>query len=711
MLEVVRGKTAHQVVANKVANALAEAGVGGTLYIGYPILASADESVTVDAMLTGDEFGLVALIFLKDGLADGEWDSIRDEQDQLYFALDNHLGRHKALRSGRKLAIEINVITVLPSVEDVPEELEGKVCTPSTLAEQLDSLPDFDPKYLKALNAALQRISTIKPAKKRQKVQSEKSRGAVLKRIEREIANLDQWQKQAAIETPDGPQRIRGLAGSGKTIVLALKAAYLHAREPDWNIALTFYSRALYQQLVGLVRRFAFEHTNDEPNWDKLRVLHSWGGASRDGLYAEFANKSGELARDFAYAKSKYGMKDAFFGVCSDLLRIVESQQPEPVFDAVLIDEAQDLPWPFFRLIYHFTKPPKRIIWAYDELQHLSEGGMPNLEDMFGVGTDGKPRVEVVNIEGDPRSDIVLPVCYRNTPWALTLAHALGLGVYRKEGLVQHFDDPTLWEEVGYSLVNGELELGHNVTLQRAAHSYPKFFDDELEKDDAVVTRCFDDEEQQFSWIVSAIKKNLEEDELDPDDILVILPEALTAKSKSRVLFSMFARRRISCHLVGATSSQDQVFDPDSIAITNIYRAKGNEAPMIYVVNAQHCFSGYELITLRNTLFTSITRSRAWLRICGHGPEMGKLQKEIQSVVENDYRLTFKVPTAKELEKMRRLHGERTATDKAKIKKAEKGLREFLKALEEGVLSIENMPAELRTGLLKHWGDADEDAE
>ena len=36
-------------------------------------------------------------------------------------------------------------------------------------------------------------------------------------------------QGRAVIETVEGVQRIRGLAGSGKTIVLALKAAYLHA--------------------------------------------------------------------------------------------------------------------------------------------------------------------------------------------------------------------------------------------------------------------------------------------------------------------------------------------------------------------------------------------------------------------------------------------------------------------------------------------------
>src|SRR5262245_26117424 len=103
--------------------------------------------------------------------------------------------------------------------------------------------------------------------------------------------------EKAAIESPEGPQRIRGLAGSGKTIVLALKAAYLHAQNPDWQIALTFYTRSLYQQFMDLVRRFSFEHMNDAPDFEKLQVIHSWGGASRAGLYAQMAAHAGQPIR------------------------------------------------------------------------------------------------------------------------------------------------------------------------------------------------------------------------------------------------------------------------------------------------------------------------------------------------------------------------------------------------------------------------------
>jgi len=61
----------------------------------------------------------------------------------------------------------------------------------------------------------------IKPQKRTFKALREDTKGRILEKIESEIATFDLEQKRAAIRIIDGPQRIRGLAGSGKTIVLA----------------------------------------------------------------------------------------------------------------------------------------------------------------------------------------------------------------------------------------------------------------------------------------------------------------------------------------------------------------------------------------------------------------------------------------------------------------------------------------------------------
>jgi len=66
----------------------------------------------------------------------------------------------------------------------------------------------------------------------------------------------------------------------------------------------------------------------------------------------------GETPRDWAYANGKYGRDDAFQGICQELLEVARVRTITPIFDAVLIDEAQDLPPEFFQLVYQFTKDP-----------------------------------------------------------------------------------------------------------------------------------------------------------------------------------------------------------------------------------------------------------------------------------------------------------------------------------------------------------------
>ena len=120
---------------------------------------------------------------------------------------------------------------------------------------------------------------------------------------------------------------------------------------------------------------------------ENLRIMHSWGGVDRDGVYTEIAGHVGQVQRDFLYGKSTFGMEDAFKGVCAELFKATKEEDVDPIYDAVLIDEAQDLPPEFFQLIYKFTKQPKRIVWAYDELQKLSESTMPSTELAAGSTT------------------------------------------------------------------------------------------------------------------------------------------------------------------------------------------------------------------------------------------------------------------------------------------------------------------------------------
>jgi superfamily I DNA and RNA helicase len=373
----------------------------------------------------------------------------------------------------------------------------------------------------------------------------------------------------------------------------------------------------------------------------------------------------------------------------------VEKREVPELFDAVLVDEAQDLPQPFFRLVYAFAKEPKRVVWAFDELQNLSESTMPTTDEMFGLKADGRPRVALSG-NGGARTDIVLPVCYRNTPWALTLAHALGFGIHREAGFVQYFHNSEQWLTAGYEVLSGLLEPGRNVVIRRSAASIPPYFPLLLRPEDAVVCQVVADVDAQAEWVAAEVKSNIEQDELEHDDVLIVLANSLTAKKRAPRVMDALIRHGLASHLVGETASADEIFQQRSIAITHIYRAKGNEAPMVYVLDAHECANGFELRRLRNTLFTAITRSRAWVRLCGYGDEMVALANEVRAVSDAEYNLRFRVPTPDEISRLRSIHRDLAPSERQRKDELKRAAEKFLGALELGEVDWESLPKSLR---------------
>lgn len=713
MLDIVFGSAGQSAAEISLRDKLVSAGLDGTLYFAYPLFDSADGQVSADALLVTSQHGLVLFDLsapLAGGAADFSQDFLLDRQDEIYRNISSKLFDNKDLVKRRELIVTPHIVTYFPEDPGIAN-LDATCAHPENIIETIKKFPPLEAATERALNATIQRVTTIKPTNKRLNVARADSRGAVLKKIEEGIANLDSWQKKSAIAYPEGPQRIRGLAGSGKTIVLALKAAYLHARHPDWNIAVTYYSRALQQQFKDLVRRFMYETRKDEPDWSKINVFHCWGSRGEPGFYSVAAKAYNVEPMTWATADRKYG-RESFNGACTELLEIInKSPVTHELYDAILIDEAQDLPTSFFHIAYRTCKDPKRIVWAYDELQNLGEYSMPSPETLFGDDSHGNPLVRLRNNPDRPPQDIVLPVCYRNTPWALTVAHGLGFAVSReavgKSGskLVQIFDEPKLWEDIGYEVASGELALGKHVALVRKPGCSPSFFTDPqkalISPDDSVQFRSFDTHQQQAQWVAEEIRKNIENDELLHRDILIVLPDAYTSKSQFAPVFRALKDVGIASHLAGVNSSRDEIFVENSVAVTHIYRAKGNEAAMVYVLNSNECYQGLELARKRNTIFTAITRSRAWVRVCGIGSASRALELEFQKIKANGYKLEFDYPNAEQIQKMRRIHRDRSKEEQQIINQSVEGFSGIIDRISSGELSIDTLPPEFIAALSK----------
>jgi len=355
-------------------------------------------------------------------------------------------------------------------------------------------------------------------------------------------------------------------------------------------------------------------------------------------------------------------------------------------------------------------RDPKRLVYAYDELQNLSGNSLPPPEEIFGKDRQGRPLVTFDN--GSPR-DVILPKCYRNSRPVLVAAHSLGFGIYRQPpegedtGLVQMFDPAALWTEIGYSVYQGKLAKGHHVVLERTNETSPRFLEEHSEIQDLVQFQRFRNEADQNEWLVDQIRRNLEDDELRYDDIIVIHPDPISARERVGPIRKRLYEMGIQTHLAGVDTLADVFFRTDhpSITFTGIFRAKGNEAGMVYGINAQKCETrGAGLASLRNRLFTAITRSKAWVRVVGHGPKMDSLIREFKELERKEYRLAFKYPTDDQLRTLRRVHQDLSPAEKQRLEKQKNLANELAKALERGELKPEDLDEKTRSKLRELLG-------
>lgn len=664
------------------------------LYIGYPIIGSLEDKSSVDALLISKNTGIV-IFDIVEGDEPNDRSQIRDE---LYSIVSSKLFAYPQLVAKRGvLSMNLNVLTFAPAFprnyNDISNELVKDQEQLNTFLNN-NNVNYSEDEYKKFLEV-IQSITKLR-TKATRKTSHENSKGYKLNKLEKSIANLDSQQSKAVIETTKGIQRIRGLAGSGKTIILALKVAYLHSKYRDWTIGVTFYTRSLKQLFNDLVNKFTIEQKNEEPDWNKIKIMQAWGSPRENGFYYEYCFQNNIEYLDFDHAKRKFGTTENLLDkICYDAINA--SSEITPLYDVILIDEAQDFSENFLKLAYNslkyhdsYNRKNRMLVYAYDELQNLSESTIKHPKEIFGEDID----FESGRHRNKPTQDVILDVCYRNSGPVLTTAHALGFGIYRDNGLVTMFKDKQLWLDVGYKIDNGNLEYGQQVVLKRDNETSPEYYKDIDELDNLIITEGFADKKEQYDWVAKEIKKNIREEDLEYRDIIVIHPDPLSAQKEFGYFSSIMIENDLQTHLAGVSTSPDKFYLNNSIVFTSIYRAKGNEAPMIYIVNSDFCYEGLNLQKKRNTIFTAVTRSKCWVRLCGIGEKMNKLKVEINRVRENSFKLDFVYPTAEEMDKLNIIHRELSYNEEKEVRQGQLELKGLLSKLQGSALKKEDLSEE-----------------
>lgn len=600
------------------------------VYFGFPKFHGYEEvSVSPDLLFLSRYHGIL-ILKMYDNHVGVDSEIIEDELEEVHSLLFSKLYESKPLRYRKKrvqrlkFPLEVFGFTEIKELgedfkevllncnEDIDHELK------KMMLETPLSVDDFN-----ECRSVLEGTKALSSQESREVDENDDSSKAfILSKLEDEIKNFDFDQRASAVSIIDGPQRIRGLAGSGKTVVLAMKAAHLHLNEPNKNILFAFYTKSLYDHVKNLITRFYRHFKKEDPNWEMLQIKHAWGGSGVDGVYYSACIDNGINTIRFKEAKAAKP-SDPFEYVCNDVLN--NKSKLRATYDYVLMDEAQDMPVSFFKLVYQLTKgnrDHKNIIWGYDELQNIFKVKTRSPKELFGTDEEGIDYIDLdrasQNIPNYLDNDIVLKKCYRNPKEVLLVAHALGFGLYKEDATpVQGLEDKEHWEDLGYEVIEGDFKIGTKVVIERPEKNSPLSIQRYSASEDIIKYHQAKSMQSEVDWVKNNIQEFIEQG-LKPQDIMVIALDDRRARDYFNYLSISLSNIGIKSNNVLLNPYNSIAFiKKDFVTLSTIHRAKGNEAAAVLVLGIDALYYTRDSRFSRNKIFTAFTRAKAWLRVSG----------------------------------------------------------------------------------------------
>jgi superfamily I DNA and RNA helicase len=505
-----------------------------------------------------------------------------------------------------------------------------------------------------------------------------KTRSSVIDSLRERLYEIDLQQEHIGKEIPPGPQRIRGIAGSGKTVLLCQKAAHMHLKHPDWDIALVFFTRSLYDLMIGLldqwIRRFSCGEMHYDPRTNfKLQVFHAWGAKEQPGLYRTICEYHGKRPGTVQNTNERQPNR----GLIDLSKRLLEEITIEPMFDAILIDEGQDLvaeddlkyedKQAIYWLAYQALRPvnadkldERRLIWAYDEAQSLDNLVVPKAKEVFGEKLGNLLNKQPQYAGGIKRSE-VMRRCYRTPGPILTSAHAIGMGLLRPEGMLTGITNKDDWNRIGYEVKGDFRRVGKPITVERQPQFSPNPIP-ELWGKPVLEFETYSSREAEMTALSENILHNIVHDGLNPSrDILVlVLGSTYEAMELETSVASYLMESDIDVYIPTALKLNDLTpqyphNDPDKfwcdggVTVSRITRAKGHEADMVYVVGFDNVARNESDVNFRNQLFVALTRARGWANLSGVGsyPMYEEMRKVIAS--GESFTFTYKRPPKRDI--------------------------------------------------------------
>lgn len=558
------------------------------------------------------------------------------------------------------LVFSLNKKSDIESIPNFTESLINSVITTDNYDETLTQIfqsTEYEIKenLLDIINSLLEGTDVYKSIKKESINDIPETKNEYIKKSLDFTWKLDEVQRSIAMQIPAGPQRIRGLAGTGKTIILCMKAANAHKFFKDYNILFLFNNQSMYSHIERNIQTYYVSETKKTFNPDKLQILHAWGGKNIRGFYSSICEDLNIKPKTFYELRHLPDPNSAIF---EDLLKNHKSKL-KPKYDLVLIDEAQDFSPALFETIFYLTKhnlsvEEKKIVWAYDEFQSLKELKIREPEELFGKNIDGAPNLLNSALEGEYtggiKKDFVLPNSYRNPRVNLMIAHGIGLGLYSTNTQIPMPEKRT-WEARGYKVLQpdkSKFDKNDQVEIERPNDNSKNILENLLvrhnrQEKELVTTRIFNTKQEENNFVINEIKNLINNEKVEPEEIIVITLDTFNSEKDFTYIRSKLNQLEIKCITPGYIEDANIFKEPGRVTLTTAFRAKGNESNIVFVLNSNKVINDFTFRS-RNSFFVAVTRSRGWCYISANSILAPALSSEIDAILSNYPKFKFIYP-------------------------------------------------------------------
>jgi superfamily I DNA/RNA helicase len=397
------------------------------------------------------------------------------------------------------------------------------------------------------------------------------------RRALRPLMSADQ-QSLCDLEMDGGPRLVRGVAGSGKTWVMASwLARTLQVRPRDE--ALVVYGNQALRRLLNSMLTEAWSASGESAGpvpWERIRLVHvgallnerlSGIGIARDA--ADFGYDYDAMARCFL--ESPPG---------EDIL---------PVCDALFVDEAQDLGPDALRLLTALIRArgdddrERAAMIFYDNAQNIYGRPTPRWSEM-GIDMRGRSRIMKESFRSTrPISEIALNVLHRLTD----LRRDPDQRELLRRGLIEELrGGGTVWFRVRFNQIDGpwpELRL------------YP--------------TRA-----AELAAVAARVRIWIADEGVRPKDICLIANRRETCQAIAEACAVELEGAGAKAHFAsgGAVDVED-----GAVLVTTPHSFKGYDAEIVVVLAVDEFWAQGR--TLAHNLYVAMTRARSLLLVTGLG--------------------------------------------------------------------------------------------